>query len=117
MEILENNSMQSDNVKISCNLEGESALDYEKLSMLLKIQSLAPNRPKQQAFLISAALLALDASMTRLCEATGQRYASLEEVLKYAGCRAPDIEKLTKSNADAPIDVLKDAIGNNNAVK
>ena len=108
--------MQEENLKISCNLEGESARDYEMMALLFKIQNIAPNRSKQQSLLISAALLALNALADRYSDNTGNRYGALEEVLKFGGCRAQDIEKLLKTSP-AAIDAIQGAIGTNSAVK
>ena len=108
--------MQDENMKISCNLEGESARDYEMMALLFKVQNIAPNRSKQQSLLISAALLALNALADRYSDNTGNRYGALEDVLKFGGCRVSDIEKLLKSSP-AAIDAIQEAIGTNSAVK
>ncbi len=102
--------MHADNLKIGCTLEGDNAIDFERLSMVFKMPSRAPTKQKQQALMIGASLLALDAAMRKYSEETGKRYPSLEEVLMFAGCRPPDVDKLLNGSPAAGVDALKGAI-------
>lgn len=101
--------MGAETLKIACVLEGDSAIDFERLSMVFKSQNYANNRPKQQAVMIGAAMLVLDAMMQRCSAETGKRYPSIEEVLEYAGCRTADVDKVL-NKAIVPIDALQGAI-------
>jgi hypothetical protein len=100
-------------LKLSCQLEGDSARDYERLAMVFRPQNYASSRPKQQAVMASAALLALDALLRRYEAETGERYPDLVKILEYAGCRATDIKKALNLQAaadTASISTLKNAI-------
>lgn len=101
--------MVTETLKIACVLEGDSAIDFERLSMVFKSQNYAQNRAKQQAVLVGASMLILDAMMQRYTVETGKRYPSIEEVLEFAGCRAQDVANvLNKGNL--PIHALQGAI-------
>ncbi|MCM3609160.1 hypothetical protein M4D49_27120 [Cupriavidus pauculus] len=105
--------MSAETLKVSCVLEGDNAIDFERLSMVFKTQSRAPNRPKQQALMVSASLLALDAVLRKFAEEKGKRYPSLAEVLEFAGCRRADVEKLLNGETapeSMPLDALRGAI-------
>lgn len=105
--------MSVETLKVSCLLEGDSAIDFERLSMVFKAQNHAPSKPKQQAVMVSAALLALDAVLLKFADETGKRYPSLDEVLNFAGCRKVDVEKLLNGGSttdSVPLDALRGAI-------
>ena len=102
--------MNAENVKISCTLTGDSAIDFERLSVMFKVQGLASTRQEQQAMMIRASLLALDASTRKCSEATGKRYPRLEEVLDWNGCSVKDIQKLLLGSPVAGVDAVKSAI-------
>ncbi|WP_262378265.1 hypothetical protein [Pseudomonas sp. WS 5532] len=86
--------MNNGSLKVQCMLEGDSAIDFEKCQVLLKIPSIASGRQKQQSLTIAAALLALDAVLQRFQVEKGERYPAIDELLQYAGCRPADIDKL-----------------------
>ncbi|WP_069357902.1 hypothetical protein [Burkholderia cenocepacia] len=81
-------------MKLSCHLEGDSALDFERVAMMLKVSKFAPNRPKQQSMLVSAMLLITDAVIAEFAQRTGRRYPELAELLESAGVKRSDIARL-----------------------
>lgn len=83
-----------DNLKISCVLVGDAALDFEKCQVTLKIPARAPGKQRQQSLAISAAMLVLDATIQRYQAEKGERYPAIDQLLEYAGCRPADINKL-----------------------
>lgn len=86
--------MSDDMMKISCVLIGDCAIDFERLSMVLKVGQYGMSRPKQQAAMIGAAMLVLDATQRAYAKETGKRYPSLAELLEFAGIARTDINKL-----------------------
>lgn len=86
--------MSNEMLKIGCLLEGDSAIDFERLSMVLKVGQYGSTRPKQQAAMIGAAMLVLDATKQKCTEMTGKRYPTLVELLEFAGIAKSDINKL-----------------------
>lgn len=90
--------MSNDVMKIGCSLEGDSAIDFERLSMVLKAGQYGVTRPKQQAAMIGAAMLVLDATKQQCTQTTGKRYPTLAEVLEFAGIAKSDINKLLGIN-------------------
>ncbi|MDH0342095.1 hypothetical protein [Chromobacterium haemolyticum] len=107
--------MPLETLKIACVLEGDSAIDFERLSMVLKSQNYAQNRPKQQAVMVGASLLVLDSMMRRYSDETGKRYPTIEEVLEYAGCREIDVatvlnKPIKNEQGQVPIEALKGAV-------
>lgn len=86
--------MSGDSIKISCLLEGDSATDFEQLLMVLKVGQYAPTRQKQQSAMVGAAMLVLDATKQKYTEATGKRYPTLVDLLKFAGIAQQDIKNL-----------------------
>ncbi|MDR8878071.1 hypothetical protein [Burkholderia multivorans] len=88
-------------MKLSCHLEGDSALDFERVAMMLKVSKFAPNRPKQQSTLVSAMLLLTDAVMAEFAQRTGRRYPELAELLESAGVKRADIARLLQEPVDA----------------
>jgi hypothetical protein len=85
--------MGNESHKVSCLLEGDSAIDFERLSMVFKVAQYGQNRPKQQAIMIGVAMLVLDAVKQQCVQQTGKRYPSLIEVLKFIGISDSDIHK------------------------
>lgn len=81
-------------MKLNCHLEGDSALDFERLAMTLKVSNFAANRPKQQATLVSAMLLVMDAALAEFAQKTGRRYPELAELLESAGVKRTDVARL-----------------------
>lgn len=105
--------MSKDVMKINCVLEGDSVIDFERLSMVLKVGQYKETRQKQQAAIIGAALLILDASKQKYTLETGKRYPTLVELLEYAGIARPDINELlgiVEPPSDASIASLAAAI-------
>lgn len=86
--------MGSEALKISCVLEGDSAIDFERLAMEFKVGQYAETRPKQQAAMIGVAMLVLDAGKQKCMAATGKRYPTLVELLEFTGIRRNDINKV-----------------------
>lgn len=101
--------MTTESVKVSCTLYGDEAIDFERLHMTFKTSSFAPNRSKQHALIISAGMLVLDALSAKYGDQEGKRYPSLEEVLKFAGCRERDIEKLLMKQF-VPVNALQQVV-------
>ena len=60
--------MNTETMKINCLLEGDSAIDFERLSMEFKGNLYRFNRQKQQAAMVGAAMLVLDASYYQVLE-------------------------------------------------
>lgn len=89
--------MNAETLKVSCILEGDSAFDFERIAMVLKVQTYAQNRQKQQAVMVSASMLAFDALIRRFIEETGKRYPTMDEVLSFAGCRESDIDNVLRN--------------------
>lgn len=103
--------MGAETVKVSCLLEGGSALDFERLQMMFKAQAIMPSRSKQQSLLIGAALLVLDAETRRFADSSGRSYPTLGEVLEFAGCRKGDVEALLKGASEGvQLSALQEAI-------
>jgi len=86
--------MGNEAIKVNCVLEGDSAIDFERLAMEFKIGQYAGTRPKQQAAMIGAAMLVLDANKQKCAAATGKRYPTLVELLEFAGIQRGDINKV-----------------------
>ncbi|MFM0265625.1 hypothetical protein [Paraburkholderia sediminicola] len=86
-------------MKLNCHLEGDSALDFERLAMTLKIGNFAPGKPKQQATLVGAMLLVMDAALTEFAEKTGRRYPELAELLESAGVKRTEVARLLGEEA------------------
>lgn len=86
--------MSNEALKVSCVLEGDSAIDFERLAMEFKVGQYAGTRPKQQAAMIGVAMLVLDASKQKCTAATGKRYPTLVELLEFAGIQRNDINKV-----------------------
>lgn len=105
--------MSNDALKVNCVLDGDSAIDFERLAMEFKIGQYAGTRPKQQAAMIGAAMLVLDAMKQRCVAATGKRYPTLAELLEFSGIQRNDINKvlgLTEPPSDGDIAPLAAAI-------
>lgn len=84
--------------KISCIIEDDCSIDFERLSMVFKVGQYASNRQKQQSVMIGAAMLVLDATKQKCTDATGKRYPTLVELLEFAGIAQQDINKLLGLN-------------------
>ncbi len=102
--------MSNEMVKINCSLEGDAANDFERLMIMLKINSIAPNHRRQQSLLIGSALLVMDALLRKYTEEVGERYPEFRKFLEFAGCRPVDIEKLVSEREVLPVDAIKSAI-------
>lgn len=81
-------------IRVGCVLEGDSAIDFERLVMECKVATYASTRPKQQSLLISVALLVLDSGKRSCAAKTGERYPSIEEVLRFHEVSEKDIVRL-----------------------
>lgn len=86
-----------DTVRIACTLEGDSAIDFERLLMELKVQQMAPTKQKQHAMLVAVALLVLDACKRSYSSESGKRYPSVEEVLRFAGVGDKDAQRVREA--------------------
>lgn len=80
-------------LKVSCALEGDSAIDFERLLMEFNVKQYAGTRPKQQAAILSAALLVLDATKRNYTVSTGTRYPTLVDLLTFVGIPRSDVNK------------------------
>jgi hypothetical protein len=107
----------AENLKINCTLSGDSAIDFERLSLMFKVPSVATGKQEQQATMIRALLLSFDATVRKFSDETGKRYPSLEEVLKWSGCSAQDIKLLYPNSPAAGVDAVKSAITRKNEHK
>lgn len=86
--------MSNEALKISCILEGDRAIDFERLSMEFKAGQYKLSRSKQQSAMIGAAMLVMDATKQKCTQATGKRYPTLVELLVYAEISPQDINNL-----------------------
>lgn len=86
--------MSNEALKVSCVLEGDRAIDFERLSMEFKAGNYKASRSKQQAAMIGAAMLVLDSVKQKCAHETGKRYPTLVEVLAYAQVPNSDINCL-----------------------
>jgi len=84
--------MRNDSVRISCLLEGSSAIDFDRLAVTFKPGDLGFTKAKTQAWLLGAALLLLDQKTSEFVIRTGRRYPKLDELLIEAGCRPEDVK-------------------------
>lgn len=83
--------MRRMDLKVSCLLEGDRAIDFERLSMEFNAGQYRLSRSKQQAAMIGAAMLVMDATKQKCTAATGKRYPTLEELLVFAEVEQRDI--------------------------
>lgn len=88
-------------LKISCVLEGDSALDFERLHVTFQVGATRTGRAKQQALLIEAAMLVMEATLTRHTVETGRRYPALADVMRSAGCSEAVIQGLLDAGTRA----------------
>ena len=86
--------MSNEALKISCVLEGDRAIDFERLSMEFKAGQYKLSRSKQQAAMIGAAMLVMDSIKQKCTQATGKRYPTLVELLVFAEIPQRDISNL-----------------------
>ena len=86
--------MSNEALKISCYLEGDRAIDFERLSMEFKAGQYKLSRSKQQAAMIGASMLVMDAIRQKCTQATGKRYPTLTELLVFAEIPQRDINNL-----------------------
>lgn len=86
--------MSNEALKISCYLEGDRAIDFERLSMEFKAGQYKLSRSKQQSAMIGASMLVMDAIRQKCTQATGKRYPTLIELLVFAEIPLRDINNL-----------------------
>ncbi len=97
-------------LKISCWLDGDTSIDFERMALVLKASQYAKSRPRQQSILVAASILVLDAAMKKFTEASGKRYPTIVELLEFAGVSKQDIVRLLKIPDEKSMEPIAAAI-------
>ena len=92
--------MAATTLKVNTQLSGDDAMDFNRLSLSLKITEKTKSKPEQQRLLINSAILVLDATLVRFSKEKGQKYPELQEILEFAGCTDSDIQNLLNPQGD-----------------